>query len=579
MNEIRVVGRRYELGDIIGRGGMGDVFVATDTKLGRRVAVKLLRSELATDAKLCTRFKQEARLASKLSHPNIVRVFDAGDDITKNEDGSVTKQPFIVMEYVEGLELSKLIERGPLKVSEATRVAAELLSAIAFAHEAGMVHRDIKPGNIMLTRRGHVKVLDFGIARAVADAFTDLTQTTSILGTAAYFSPEQARGERVDARSDIYAIGVVLFEVLTGKAPFAGDTALVVAHRHLHEQPPAPSTLNSKVSPAIDQVVLKALSKDKKDRYQTSADFARELGLAAAGHIPTPPVVLDEVDQLLGVVALADRPAPPVPVLPSEFSDLFGTNLDTQPRFEITESRRPSRNRLVAGIMATVLAISVIVGISVLVVNIAPTDFFPSSSRTIPDLRKMTYFEATAALAKVDLIAIESAVPSASVKKGDVVRTEPARGSVVDSGLTVNVFISAGFAQITVPRTAGMTPEDATAALIAAKFKPGSLTQQNSPNIPANTVIGTTPASGTETDEASSVGIIVSDGKIELISVRGMPLKTATDLLRGPSLLLSPTLSPDLTCPKTADLVVNNQSLAPGQIPQGSALTLTYCAG
>jgi len=578
-NENRAVGGRYELGKLIGSGGMGEVFVAKDLTLGRRVAVKLLRPEFATNAKLCTRFKQEAHSASKMSHPNIVRVFDAGDDVETNEAGVETKRPFIVMEYVEGLELSNLISRGPVKVSEATRIVAELLAAIDYAHDSGVVHRDIKPSNIMLTRSGQVKVLDFGIARAVTDAFTDLTQTTAILGTAAYFSPEQARGESVDARTDIYAIGVVFFEMLTGTPPFSGETAVIVAHRHIHEIPDAPSTLNSRVSPALDHVVLKALAKNREDRYATTAAFARELGQAAAGHVPTPDVVLDEVDQLLGPLAHADRPAPPKPVLPQDFAELFGTGLNTQPRFEITKRRMPQKNRIVVGVLATVLAMVAIVGMSVWVVNIAPADFFPSSSRTVPNLKNMNFFQASAALEKVNLVAKEATETSSNVKKDLVTRSEPNSGAVVDSGLTVTVYVSEGLAKVTVPATVGMATADATAAIIGAKLRQGSLTPQNSPNVAENIAIGTTPAAGTETEEGTLITLLVSNGKIELPSVAGLTLKAATDMLRGPSLLLAPTVAADPGCPKTADLIVNRQSVPAGQVTQGIAIVLTYCTG
>jgi serine/threonine-protein kinase len=577
--ETRTVADRYELGKLIGSGGMGEVYVAKDITLGRRVAIKLLRAELATDAKLCTRFKQEARSASKMSHPHIVRVFDAGETAETLDDGTTITRPFIVMEYVEGLELTAIIERGALKVSEATRITAEVLAAIGYAHEMGVVHRDLKPSNIMVTRSGQTKVLDFGIARAITEAFSDLTQTTSILGTAAYFSPEQARGESVDARTDLYAIGVVLFEMLTGTPPFSGETALIVAHRHIHELPEAPSTLNSRVSPALDHVVLKALAKDKNNRYPSAAAFARELAMAAAGHVPVPEVVLDDVDQLLGPVAVVNRPESAPAVLPNDFKTLFGTGLNTAPKFEISKRRRPQRSRVVIALLTTVLAIVAIVGMSVWVVNIAPSDFFPSSSRTVPDLRNMNFFEASAALNKVDLVATEATETSPTVDKDLVVRSEPGRGSVVDSGITVIVYVSEGQARVAVPATVGMSAEDATAALIAAGLKQGSLTPQNSPTVAQNLTIGSTPGAGTEVDEGSLVALLVSNGNIELPSVTGMTLTLATSTLRGPTLMLSPIVTADPGCPKTPELVVNRQSVSPGQVPQATPITLTYCSG
>jgi serine/threonine-protein kinase len=233
----------------------------------------------------------------------------------------------------------------------------------------------------------------------------------------------------------------------------------------------------------------------------------------------------------------------------------------------------------VFGILATLVAMVAIVGMSVWVVNIAPGDFFPSSSRTVPDVKGMSLFQATAALKELDLVAVEGSETSSTVKLDRVTRTEPAKGAVVDSGLSVVVFVSAGLAKVTVPMTAGMTTADATAAIIAAKLKQGSLTPQNSPNVKENVAIGTTPAGGTEAEEGSLVTLLVSNGRIELPSVSGMTLKAATDLLRGPTLLLSPTVTPDPACPKAAELVINKQSVPPGQVTQGIAVTLTYCNG
>lgn len=578
-NDNQAVGGRYKLGKLIGGGSIGEVYVAKDLTLGRRVAIKLLRPDFSAKTKLRVRFKQEAGAASKLSHPNIARVFDAGDHSAVSEAGTETTRPFIVMEYVEGITLSSLIARGPIKVSETTRIAGELLAAIDFAHEAGIVHRDIKPSNIMLTRSGQVKVLDFGIARAAAEAYPIATERAAVMGNSTYLPPEHARGETIDARSDIYSIGVVLFEMLTGKPPFADAAPFLEAESQPHESVEAPSTLNSRVSPALDHVVMTALTPNRFGRYATAAFFARDLGLAAAGHVPSFDVALDEVDQLFGPLSNANRPVPPEPVLPQDFVELFGTGLDTQLRFEISKRRLPQKNRILVGILATVLATIAIVGMSVWVVNIAPADFFPSTSRTIPDLKNMTFSQASAALEKVNLLAEEATETSSNIKKDLVTRSDPNSGATVDSGLIVIVYVSEGLAKVTVPATVGMTPADAAAAIVGAQLRQGSLTPQNSPNIAENFAIGTTPAAGSEVSEGSMVTLLVSNGKIDLPRVAGMTLKAATDLLRGPTLLLSPTVAADPGCSTGAELVVNRQSVPAGQVTQGIAITLTYCTG
>ena len=269
----RVLAGRYELGALIGRGGMSDVHVATDAKLGRRVAVKLLKSALASDPVFRTRFRQEAQAAARMAHPTIVRVFDAGEEVVTESGAGETVVPFIVMEHVEGRLLKDIIGDGPLPVAEAARIIEGVLTALEYSHRAGVVHRDIKPGNIMVTPTGQVKVMDFGIARAISDSAATVAQTSSILGTAQYFSPEQARGETVDARTDLYSTGVVLFEMLTGRPPFQGDSPVAVAYQHVSEPPVAPSTLAPQVTPALDAVVMHALSKDRFTRFQSAAEF------------------------------------------------------------------------------------------------------------------------------------------------------------------------------------------------------------------------------------------------------------------------------------------------------------------
>src|SRR5450830_351872 len=265
---------------------MSDVHVGTDTRLGRRVAIKLLKPALATDPRFRVLFREEAQKAARMAHPTIVRVFDAGEETVAEPNGLERQVPFIVMEYVDGRLLKDIIADGPLDPKEAVRIISGVLTALEYSHRALLVHRDIKPGNVMVTQNGQVKVMDFGIARAVSDNSATVADTSAVLGTAQYFSPEQARGETVDARTDLYSTGVVLFELLTGQPPFRGDRAAAVAYQHISEPAVAPSSLNPRVSPALDAVVLHALAKDKFERFQTAAEFRQDLETAAAGAVP-----------------------------------------------------------------------------------------------------------------------------------------------------------------------------------------------------------------------------------------------------------------------------------------------------
>ncbi len=252
---------------------MAEVHAGVDARLGRRVAIKLLKPSLANDPAFRTRFRQEAQAAARMAHPTIVRVFDAGEETARDSTGAELQVPFIIMEQVDGRLLKDLVAQGPLDPAEAIRITEGILTALEYSHRAGVVHRDIKPGNVMVTSAGQVKVMDFGIARAISDSSATIAQTSAILGTAQYFSPEQARGESVDARTDLYSTGVVLYELLTGQPPFRGDTAVAVAYQHVSEAPVPPNVLNPAISPALNAVVLHALAKDRFERFQTAADF------------------------------------------------------------------------------------------------------------------------------------------------------------------------------------------------------------------------------------------------------------------------------------------------------------------
>ena len=288
----RLLGGRYEIRSLIGRGGMAQVHLGRDTRLSRLVAIKILRVDLARDSVFQTRFRREAQAAASLNHPNIVAVYDTGEEAVKGADGKTVMVPYIIMEYVEGHTVKELLSDGtPVPIPEAVEITEGILAALSYSHAAGLVHRDIKPGNVMLTNGGKVKVMDFGIARAIADSQATMTSANAVLGTALYLSPEQARGEKLDERSDIYSAGCVLFELLTGQAPFSGDTAVSLAYQHVSEPPPVPSSIAADVPPEVDQVTLKALAKDPAQRYSSAGDMAADLMRAAEGlPITAPPV-------------------------------------------------------------------------------------------------------------------------------------------------------------------------------------------------------------------------------------------------------------------------------------------------
>ncbi|MFL6078254.1 MAG: Stk1 family PASTA domain-containing Ser/Thr kinase, partial [Mycobacteriales bacterium] len=283
MTDGRLLGGRYQLGGLLGYGGMAEVHRGRDLRLGRDVAIKVLRNDLARDSTFQARFRREAQNAAQLNHPAIVAVYDTGED-RFGEPGNEGTLPYIVMEYVEGRTLREILQsEGRLLPERALEITADVCAALEFSHRNGIIHRDVKPGNVMVTRTGAVKVMDFGIARALSSTAATMTQTSAVIGTAQYLSPEQARGETVDARSDVYSTGCLLYELLVGHPPFTGDSPVAVAYQHVREDPIPPSHLNPDVSPSVDAVVLKALAKNPANRYQSAAEMRQDLVRAAAG--------------------------------------------------------------------------------------------------------------------------------------------------------------------------------------------------------------------------------------------------------------------------------------------------------
>ncbi|MDH6235460.1 Stk1 family PASTA domain-containing Ser/Thr kinase [Cryobacterium sp. CG_9.6] len=562
----RLLAGRYRVGALIGRGGMSDVHIGTDSRLGRTVAIKLLKSSLAADPAFRTRFRQEAQAAARMAHPTIVRVFDAGEETVTDESGEVSQVPFIVMEHVDGRLLKDIIREGPIDSVESVRIIDGVLTALEYSHRAGVVHRDIKPGNIMITKAGQVKVMDFGIARAISDSSTTVAQTTAILGTASYFSPEQAKGESVDARTDLYSTGVVLFEMLTGRTPFRGDTPVAVAYQHVSEKPVKPSSVNPKVSPALDYVVARALAKDRFARYQSAVEFRADVSTAGQGHIPTGRSADDAGAGLFGLA----------PTL--ESGSVLAIKQLTEDPTMVRTQRRPPVMWVWAGIVAVVI---IVISVMFWVYTLTPSTEIPDNSRRIPLLTSQTYDEAQNILLDLDLAATQAEESSPTVPAGEVIRTVPPVGTVVQPAEVIKVFVSTGAVPVAVPNVLNQPIADAQAAVEAVGLVSGSVTTENSPTVAPDIVISTDPAPDAAETEGVTVNFVVSSGLVTLADMTGQSLNAASDLVSGSTLLLVVTDSqPDPSCEaNSGSPLVTSQSLAPGDVPQNSEITFTYCTG
>ncbi|MCZ4302598.1 MULTISPECIES: Stk1 family PASTA domain-containing Ser/Thr kinase [Microbacterium] len=559
--EPRVIAGRYRVDELIGHGGMAKVYRGYDLTLGREVAIKILDAELARDTTFRTRFRLEAQAASRMSHPSIVRVYDAGDPSAT--DSSSDEPPYIVMELVKGTLLKDIISAGPVPVEDAVRYVDGILEALDYSHRAGVVHRDIKPGNVMVTDKGQVKVMDFGIARAVSDSSSTVAETTQIIGTAAYFSPEQAKGEPVDARADLYSTGVVLYELLTGRQPFRGESPVAVAYQHVSETPVPPTEVNEDAPGALDPIVLRALAKDPYQRYPDAAHFRAALDAAVAGDAPTRKQLGALTSELYG----------PSPRQAQETARSL-RQLSSDTTMTRTQSGPP-----VAWIWAGVALLAVLLAsvlFWVVTISMRPPEV-PSTSRIIPNLENVSAERAQDELAKLDLtskIVIES---SPEISEGNVIRTDPEAGVSVEEGTTVTLHVSSGVETVTVPKIEGMGLDDATKALTAAGLELGTVVQRNDKALAEGTVISASEKAETEVSPGTVVNLVVASGKVTLTDVVGWTVDAATTNLTD--LGLNPVAVEDAECPATDPTTVNSMSAAPGDVPVGSTVELRYCSG
>lgn len=537
MSTPRILSGRYEIKELLGRGGMAEVHAGWDTRLGRRVAIKLLRSDLARDPSFHERIKREAQSAARLNHPGIVGVYDSGEETFTESGGGEVQVPFIVMEFVEGQTLREVItQHGPLTTQESLDVIAGVLAPLDYSHRKGIVHRDIKPANVMLTPEGDIKVMDFGIARALEDT-SSLTQTQSVVGTAQYLSPEQAKGEVVDARSDLYSTACLLYELLTGRPPFVGDSQLAVAYQHVGEAPKAPSELNHNLSPAIDRLVMHSLQKDRDARYQDAFTFREDVLCARDGR---PMSIDDEATTQVMSQPYSQEPATRVMSSPAEPQPDYGSQPGTEPGIMTSavttveeDQPNPERDRKRRGLMWT--------GIAMIVLVLAGLAFWVYQTSKPPeivtvqlaDLSDKPVAEAKKYLQENNLAAKEEEVADNDIKEGNVVSTDPEPGTEVPEGETVVLKVSTGPEDVEVPDLKGMSEAQARQELEKAGLNAGSNIEENSPDEDKGTVLSTEPKKDSTVKAGSTVDLVLSSGKVEVPDVVGMTKDDACKALEG----------------------------------------------
>jgi beta-lactam-binding protein with PASTA domain/tRNA A-37 threonylcarbamoyl transferase component Bud32 len=487
----RLLSDRYELGETLGYGGMSEVHLGRDMRLDRDVAVKVLRADLARDPQFQHRFRREAQNAAALNHPAIVAVYDTGE--TVSDYGPL---PYIVMEYVEGRTLRDIVKtEGPMDEQRAMETMADICAALDFSHRNGIIHRDVKPANVMINNAGAVKVMDFGIARALADG-QGVTQTAAVVGTAQYLSPEQARGELVDARSDVYAAGCVLYELITGEPPFTGDSPVAVAYQHVREDPIPPSRQNPDVSAALDAVVLKAMSKNPANRYQSAAEMRTDLVRVLSGQRQLAPVIMTDADRDL---MLDSGPTVAMrPIRPTRAS-----RRHADPAGASVEERRPARG---LGILTTVVIIA-IVGLLLLLF----TDVFGGGPKPIslPNVVGQPVPSAEQALNAAGFQTERHPVESTPQDLDRVVAMNPVGQAV--RGTTVRLDVGAGPAEVEVPNLLGLDRVQAQASLqqVGLMLSPDQGTQVAQDDKDINRVLVQDPAAGGRLAKGKAVAITV----------------------------------------------------------------------
>ncbi|MFF7237511.1 Stk1 family PASTA domain-containing Ser/Thr kinase [Streptomyces collinus] len=542
MEEPRRLGGRYELGQVLGRGGMAEVYLAHDTRLGRTVAVKTLRADLARDPSFQARFRREAQSAASLNHPAIVAVYDTGEDYI---DG--VSIPYIVMEYVDGSTLRELLHSGRKLLPErAMEMTIGILQGLEYAHRSGIVHRDIKPANVMLTRNGQVKVMDFGIARAMGDAGMTMTQTAAVIGTAQYLSPEQAKGEQVDARSDLYSTGCLLYELLTVRPPFVGDSPVAVAYQHVREEPQAPSVFDPEITPEMDAIVLKALVKDPNYRYQSADEMRADIEACLDGQPVAATAAMGAVgyggypDDRPTTALRSDAGAGATTMLPPMNPDDGGYGYDDRP-----DRRRQQKKNNTSTILLVVAGVLVLIG-AILIGKWAFTGKNGDGTFKAPNFVGNSYGVAQKMAVNSDLkLAPPTRKPCADQPKGNVCSQDPVAGSDVKKNDTINIVVSTGAPKVDVPDVRGIQFDKAKSQLEDKGFTVDRKTEVSSqtPGI----VTDQDPHDGAR-EKGTTITLTVAKAE-EKVSVPDVTGKSCDE---AKSILQSKGLAPNANCNEVA---------------------------
>ena len=515
MTQPRLLGGRYELDGVVGRGGMAEVYRARDIRLDRIVAIKTLRADLARDQIFQARFRREAQSAASLNHPSIVAVYDTGEDMATG-----VPVPYIVMEYVDGRTVRDLLQEGHRLLPERSlEIIDGVLRALDYSHQAGIVHRDIKPGNVMVTRNGDIKVMDFGIARAMSDAQATMTQTAQVIGTAQYLSPEQARGERVDARSDLYSAGCLLYELLTGRPPFTGDSPVAIAYQHVRENPVPPSRVDPDVPAWADAIVLKAMAKSPADRYQTAGDMRADLQRAASGMpVSAPPTRLDNYPrtQRMGTGAMMAGTTQIPAVEDYDYAD---------GRYDRGGRDGGSSRRWIPWVLGLVIVLGVVGGVAYYLLAGGGQTY------AVPLVNGLSVTSAQNEIKAAHLRSTVVDQANATIRKNYVVSSNPPQGNNEPANTLVTLYVSSGPGNVTVPNVQGKLEIPAETTLQNAGFT--VVVQQDSTSTePAGTVVSQSPAGNTQVAPGSKVTIYVS-GAASVPSVVGLSQASAQTSLQS----------------------------------------------